>query len=340
MNFRRTLMQAGFLTASAGMLFSATSVKADVDPRLQKMRIEVLAAGQKGAAGMPSLITAMKSPNAMIRRAAVRSLGEIGVPATTILKDAFKNDDDALVRRTALRLLIKLQPKNTVALLKNATADPCDMVRASAVTTLAEMSPRTSQITVLLKEAQDDKSTEVSKIASDALWIFHKASTPLRDKHQFKDHQLAVAKSIELPTEGWKFQRDPGQTGQEDNWYKIDFDDTKWQTIKIGEAWESQIGAKYDGIAWYRRTFTLPSKPAQVGTGIVFDGVDESAWVWINGEYIGQHDVGLTGWDKRFAMDVSDVLQWDAKNQITVRVLDRKMAGGIWKPVHLEVLKR
>jgi hypothetical protein len=54
---------------------------------------------------------------------------------------------------------------------------------------------------------------------------------------------------------------------------------------------------------------------------------------------VGQHDIGPDGWDKRFAMDASEFLKWGAENQITVRVLDRKFAGGIWKPAYLEVLK-
>ena len=123
-------------------------------------------------------------------------------------------------------------------------------------------------------------------------------------------------------------------------WFAPDFADNDWKTISIGKAWEEQIGGPYDGAAWYRTTFTLPAKPAQVGTDLVFDGVDESAWVWINGQYVGQHDIGPDGWNLRFAMDVTDYLKWGGANQITVRVLDRTFAGGIWKPVYLEVLKK
>ena len=55
--------------------------------------------------------------------------------------------------------------------------------------------------------------------------------------------------------------------------------------------------------------------------------------------HVGQHDIGPEGWDKPFTLDVTDEIMWDAENQITVRVLDSKFAGGIWKPVALEALK-
>lgn len=32
-------------------------------------------------------------------------------------------------------------------------------------------------------------------------------------------------------------------------------------------------------------------------------------------------------------------IKWNGENQLTVRVLDSKFAGGIWKPVVVEVLK-
>jgi hypothetical protein len=330
-NFKKSTLLA------AGVLLSVTTVKADINPPLQQQRLEAVAAGQKGAAGLPVVIAAMKNPNALVRRAAVRSMGKIGAPAKAALAEALKSDEDELVRRTALRELLQL---NNMDALPVALDDSSEMVRAAAVQSLADMRPYTPQITALLKKAQQDSSTNVSQIALQALWPFHKNGVSLRDKPAYKDHQLSVAQTINLPLDGWRFQLDSAQSGQENNWYGTDFSDTNWQTIKIGEAWEKQIGKDYDGVAWYRRTMTLPARQEQDGTDIVFEGVDESAWVWVNGQYVGQHDIGLDGWDKRFAMDVSDVLKWGAENQITVRVLDRKFAGGIWKPVCFEVLKK
>jgi hypothetical protein len=324
----------------SGVFANGVVAKADVNPQLQQQRLQVLAAAQKGAAGLPTLIAAMKSPNVIIRCAAVRSMGEIGAPADSALAAALKSDADPLVRRTALRALTQTASTGNLAVLETAMNDNSDLVRAAAVQAIADSRPYTPQITALLKKAQGDPSSDVSQIASEALWPFHKIGVSLRDIPANKDRPLTVVQNIPLPLDGWKFQLDPGQTGQEHNWFGTDFSDAEWQSIKIGEVWETQIGKDYDGVAWYRRSFVLPEKPVQVGTDIVFEAVDESAWVWINGEYVGVHDIGPDGWDKRFAMDISDYVNWGAENQITVRVLDRKFAGGIWKPVSLEVLKQ
>ena len=57
------------------------------------------------------------------------------------------------------------------------------------------------------------------------------------------------------------------------------------------------------------------------------------------GSHAGQHDIGPDGWTVPFCLDVTAFLKWGQENQITVRVLNTAQAGGIWKPVTLEVLK-
>ncbi|MBI3922688.1 MAG: beta galactosidase jelly roll domain-containing protein, partial [Armatimonadetes bacterium] len=126
--------------------------------------------------------------------------------------------------------------------------------------------------------------------------------------------------------------------GHLQKWFEPTFDDSTWLPISIESAWEEQ-GQKYDGIAWYRGSFDLPAKSEQLAAEIAFGGVDEIAWVWISGQYVGQHDLGTEGWDKPFTLDVTKELKWGQKNQITVRVYDSAYAGGIWKPVKIEVLK-
>ncbi len=44
---------------------------------------------------------------------------------------------------------------------------------------------------------------------------------------------------------------------------------------------------------------------------LYFGAVDESAWVWVNGIKVGQHDEGEAGWDKRFGLDVAAAARRD-----------------------------
>ena len=116
------------------------------------------------------------------------------------------------------------------------------------------------------------------------------------------------------------------------------FDDGSWKPIKVGN-WETQGFPGYDGFAWYRIAFDAPAKVDCNAVELSFGGVDEEAWVWLNGVYVGQHAVGVSGWDKPFALDVTDELRWGKRNVLVVRVFDARQAGGIWKPIKLDVLR-
>ncbi len=73
----------------------------------------------------------------------------------------------------------------------------------------------------------------------------------------------------------------------------------------------------------------------------MFEGVDQSAWIWINGHYVGARDIGAAGWNQPFEVDVGDHLRWGEENVLSVRVSKPTGAhGGIWKPVYLDPLKR
>ena len=101
-----------------------------------------------------------------------------------------------------------------------------------------------------------------------------------------------------------------------------DFNDTAWPKINTG-TWESQ-GYIYDGSAWYRKTFDLKELD---NPRIVFEGVDEQAWIWLNGKYIGHHD----GWDKPFSFPLEQAAV-AGKNTLSILVYDSAYQGGIWKP--------
>jgi hypothetical protein len=325
------------ILCGTGMLMLSGAVLAQT-PQQQK-RLEVLQAGARGATGLSVLTAAMKEPDVLLRRAAVRSLGEIGKAALPVLQTALKSDSDDLVRRSALRLLVTLDRGLSDEVLQTGLNDASPLVRVTAVEILAAAKPYSQPTIAALRKAQQDTSTNVSQIAAQALWPYHKEALTVRERPEFKDFQLNILQTIPLPEDGWKFQTDSSQTAHLDEWFKPIFNDSQWKNIAIAKYWEDQGHPNYDGVAWYRRTVELPAKPAGIdGVDLVFEAVDESAWIWVNGQYAGAHDMGAEGWNKRFAADVGDLLKWGEPNQITVRVLDRDKAGGIWKPVYFEVL--
>ena len=83
----------------------------------------------------------------------------------------------------------------------------------------------------------------------------------------------------------------------------------------------------------------MPEKVECNAVELAFTAVDESAWVWLNGVYLGSHDIGPSGWNTPFALDCRKEIRWGEENILVVRVLDTAVDGGIFKPVHVEILK-
>lgn len=300
-------------------------------------RTALLQQATKGAAALPALTAALQDENLVIRRTALRLMVDMGAPAHAALTGALANSD-TLVRRAALATLCDPPRAEVLPHLTKASSDPEALVRLTAVNLLVKFKPRTQEVNTLLEKLRQDEALAVREVAAAAVWPFFKETVSIRDRKDW-DHDIKIVQTIPLPLEGWKFKTDPKADGHLHKWYDPKFNCSAWAPIKIGEAWETQ-GHNYDGVAWYRGTFDLPAKPEKfIAVEMAFGGVDEIAWVWLNGEYVGQHDLGTEGWDKPFALDVTKELKWGEKNHLTVRVHDSAYAGGIWKPVNIQVLQ-
>lgn len=138
----------------------------------------------------------------------------------------------------------------------------------------------------------------------------------------------------------WAFQTDPEDVGALQGWQGPEFDDSGWRRIPVPAWWENtQVGA-YDGYAWYRVRFTVPEEMRGRALTLHFAGVDESAWVYLNGELIGERTEQSTGqtpneyWDKPFSVPVKAVL-FGEENVLAVRVQDSARMGGIFGAVRL-----
>lgn len=294
--------------------------------------------------GVVELVAALQDPEVLIRRAAVRKLGEEALEQDGVL-DALKKvaveDKDNLVRRTAFRYLGKAKDVGTLDTLKLGLKDKDPLVRLAVVEAVARIEPRTPEVVKVLESMKNDENTAVQRLASDSLWVYTKDMRSSRERAEFQDSHLSVIQTIPLEKSGWKFKRDHRQVGHNEGWQNVEVDTEDWEAIEIERTWR-ETGHMFDGAAWYRKTITLPEKPVYDGVDIVFESVGDSAWVWVNGEFVGAHDLGASGYDKRFAGDVGDLLRWGEENVVVVRVLKRpgKTPAGIYKPVTLEILKK
>ncbi len=302
-------------------------------------RAQMNGAAAQGAAGLPVLERGLQDESPLVRRAAARGLAEIGAPAE-VLQAAMDNSDQ-VVRRTAL-LALAGTPPGMAALpyIEKALGDPDADVRVMAARLLVAIVPREPAAVALMQRVARDEAPEVRKITAELLAAFRPPErnvVPVRSRPDMADHleRIFVIESRPLPQDGWRLNPDLAPDGHVRKWFDPSFDDAGWTPARIGAPWEME----HVGVAWYRGRFAAPPRPEKfLAAELVFEGVDECAWVWLNGVYAGGQDLGLEGWNKPFRLDVTKELHWGGENAIAVRVLNTMGAGGIWKPVTLEVL--
>ena len=251
----------------------------------------------------------------------------------------YLNDKDPEIRRYALYLLVQKDGVKAIPQLAKAIDDQDASVQytaAEALAGLAKKAPEKVQ-PLLEKVAANAKNIDIRHVAVKASWPFQREIKLIRNDHTW-DHEVTIVKTINLPTKGWIFSTDPRQDGHNKGYFKPRFNDKKWRKMDMGY-WEFQGVEDYDGVAWYRIKFRMPEKMDHTAVEIIFGGVDESAWVWLNGKYLGCHDEGQEGVGKRFAVDCTKEVAWGQENVLAVRIGDVANAGGITKPIHVEILK-
>lgn len=138
------------------------------------------------------------------------------------------------------------------------------------------------------------------------------------------------------------------QKGDQPEWKNLDYDDSKWATIKTTLRWEEQGYIKYDGYAWYRIKFIIPSSlknetTAKEGLTFFLSRIDDADETYFNGVRIGKtgsfaiDDEGpITAWgvNRVYKVDTNKVnVNWDKENILAIRVSDFSGGGGVFGAV-------
>lgn len=140
----------------------------------------------------------------------------------------------------------------------------------------------------------------------------------------------------------WKFIRQDVEGAQ-----AADFDDTYWYNVGLPHDfsipyWQEE--SHYTGYGWYRKTFTVGPEWEGKRLFLDFDGVFHTAELYVNGEYVGTHRGGYTG----FEFDITDYVN-QGENVVAVRVNniwdptlaprsgEHMFTGGIYRDVNLVV---
>lgn len=283
-------------------------------------------------------LAAFQNPeeDSILRRRAFRMLLETENAETTM--EAGLHDSDPAIRRRSIYELFQRKGDGAFELLKRAAGEPDPQAADLLLGCAQRMKDKEKSRELVTLLSKQSPVLEVRRAAVRIIDFPYFRKVALLRDNPTHDHEVITVKSIPLAQDGWKFRPDPMESGHHKGWFEPDFDDSKWKDLHIG-VWEKQGYEDYDGIAWYRFRFTMPEKIDCNAVEIRFEAVDETAWVWLNGKYVGQHDIGTAGWDRPFDLDITQEINWGGENQLTVRVEDTKAAGGIWKPVIINIVK-
>jgi len=155
----------------------------------------------------------------------------------------------------------------------------------------------------------------------------------------------------------WAFDFDPDSVGEDEKWYSKGAHNYS-KNIIVPFPWESELSevkdTEYKGVAWYQRKISVPEdwsdkRPAlerSEGVVLKFGAVDWEAKVWVNDNFVGQHEGGYSA----FEFDITDFMKFDGEDILTIRAYDvthpeipsGKQTGwytptsGIWQTVYLE----
>lgn len=156
-----------------------------------------------------------------------------------------------------------------------------------------------------------------------------------RIPEQWKD----LSNQLPDPIGQWLFRPDELAKGVRENWQAPDLDESEWSPIHVPGFWK-EIGFDYQGFGWYRVTFRLPEQWKGKAVQVMFAGVDEQAWVYVNGKLLREHTLESEGmalaniWQTPFVVNVSaDDLEYEGANVLAVRVKNDAGSGGLWRPV-------
>jgi beta-glucuronidase len=119
-----------------------------------------------------------------------------------------------------------------------------------------------------------------------------------------------------VPLNGaWSFALDPVRVGEAEGWYRMDYPSAKFDPVVVPHCFSVDKRYElYTGKAWYFKRWEAAAAPAGMHQFLHFDAVFYKSRVWLNGEWVGEHEGGYTP----FELDITGKLR--EQNVLTVEV--------------------
>jgi hypothetical protein len=159
---------------------------------------------------------------------------------------------------------------------------------------------------------------------------------------------LVQAAAASSPRETINFNREwTFQLGDVSGAEAVTFDDAKWDRVGLPHSFSMpyfRADRFYVGYGWYRKHFDVPARWAGGRVNLEFDGVFQDAEVFVNGERVGEHKGGYTGFTfdiTRFVKPGANVVAVRVNNiwnpRLAPRAGEHVFSGGIYRNVRLVV---
>ena len=158
--------------------------------------------------------------------------------------------------------------------------------------------------------------------------------------------ELIGTDAVEL--KNWKILFDPQNVGSKGKWFLPSFDlknaqsantASHWNKLPIGVAWKKKHGVDFLGTGWYFHHFDSPVKKGVKGAELLFQSLDGSALIYLNGKLICDHPYPYKGnrqsWREPFKVQLPPELLKKKNNFLAIRIEKHEGLAGIWRPVNL-----
>ena len=140
----------------------------------------------------------------------------------------------------------------------------------------------------------------------------------------------------------WRLRRDPEDEGEAGKWFAVDVDESEWGAFRtdMKAGWEEQGYPGTDGVFWFRTHLALPPSCRGKHVYLYFGACDEEAWVWVDGQPLGDRTAAGTGthvsvlWRQPFALEATGKVVPGDEHTLAVRVSDSGGMGGLYMPVY------
>ncbi len=116
------------------------------------------------------------------------------------------------------------------------------------------------------------------------------------------------------------------------------YDDSAWRRLDVPHDWSIELdptagpgtsagtGFLQGGLGFYRKQFELSPDLAGQEISIEFDGVYMNSEVYVNGQLVGTHPYGYTG----FAFDITDLVRTDGTPNLVVVKVQNQLPSSRW----------